>query len=97
MIALIFFIAGCRYDGARESIKSTEFEGVITNTFKEFSHNANVFRINAQNTSFEFSPDLWPDIWKYAEIGDSIIKPKDTLMIIIKKNDSISREFFYEF
>ena len=98
----MFFFAvlllGCRYDGGKENTKARSYKGIITDIYKEKKwHYMYAFKINVNNDTVKKPAEFWPRSWEYTEIGDSIIKPKDTLMIIIKKNDSISKEFFYEF
>ena len=97
LIIVIFTLTSCQYDGAREIIKSSEYKGVIIHTYREkFNHNAAVFVIKMHDSSLEMNPDSWPNLWEYAKIGDSIIKQKDTLLIIVIKNDSTKEEFFYD-
>ncbi len=54
------------------------------------------FTIKSDSIEFDDIIDFYSDAWQYAKVGDSIIKPADTLMIIIKMNDSTSREFLYK-
>ncbi|MBN1250655.1 MAG: hypothetical protein JXR51_15345 [Bacteroidales bacterium] len=73
-----------------------EYKGVINKIYKdETNHMVYTFNIKISNGEIlTENVGIWPHIWKYAKVGDSIIKPADTLMIIVKKRDASYREFF---
>jgi len=87
-----------RIDTGKKYCREEHYSGVILDIYQDkINHYSWTYKIS--NTKFLFDRDaqLWPKSWEYAQVGDSIIKPADTLMIIIKKNDSTKREFFYKF
>jgi len=100
LILFLLFAFGCiRYDGIKKRHKPEEFKGIITKIYQDGrNHGVFTFDIKTEEEEeFKRMAGLYPRSWEYAEIGDSIIKPADTLMIIIKKNDSTYKEFFYKF
>jgi len=100
LIFFLLFAFGCiRYDGAKKHIKPNKYKGVIEEIYRDDrNHGMWTFTVNTtDNESINIVANSWSRSWEYAEIGDSIIKPADTLMIIIKKNDSTYKEFFYKF
>lgn len=96
LILAIFTLISCEYDGGKEIIKSSGYKGVIIDAYREYPHNIAIFSIKTHDSSLKINPDSWPSLWEYAKIGDSIIKQKDTFLILVKKNDSIEKEFFYD-
>ena len=99
LIFFLLFAFGCiRYDGIKKSNKAEGYKGIITKIYQDDrNHGVSTFNIRTEKEEFKRLATLYPRSWEYAEIGDSIIKPADTLMIIIKKNDSTYKEFFYKF
>jgi len=75
------------------------FKGTITKIYQDKrSHYEYIFEIKSNSELIELNAEDWhPRSWAYARVGDSIIKPADTLLIIIKKNDSTFNDFFYVF
>lgn len=89
-----YFYLGC--DTQKDFQKKNAYKGIITPIYRdELKHGMYVSCIKNDSLVFEETIDWYPKSWEYAEIGDSIIKPPDTLMIIIKNNDSTFQEFFY--
>jgi hypothetical protein len=82
---------------AEKKAKEIYYRGVITKIHQEpMQHNMYFFDIHTKEYGeTETTASFWRHSWKYASVGDSIIKPPDTLMIIIKKPDGNSKEFFY--
>ena len=95
-IILMLFLS-CINEMARNKIKQDEYKGIIVDKYKEsINHDARTFMILIDNNNYETSAEFWPYAWEYASVGDSIIKPKDELKIIIKKKDGSSDVFFYQ-
>lgn len=91
-IVFIVLLFSCSSD-SEKFYKTLEYNGLIIDTFRQFNHNTLVFRINV-NESIEVEDELvWGGIGEYAEIGDSIIKPKDTLILIVKKSEKNLKPF----
>ena len=80
-------------------MKKMNFKGTITRIYEDKrSHYEYCFEIKTDSDIFEINAEDWRShSWEYATVGDSIIKPADTLMIIIKKNDSTFKKFSYHF
>ena len=99
LILIVFLSFSCiRIDGAKKSIKRDAYQGIITDIFREpWNHNALVFMVKIDSLDMKKYADCFPYSWEYARVGDSIIKPPDTLMIVIKKPNGESKEFFYRF
>jgi len=87
-----------RINTGKNDIKERYYRGEIGKIYQDNSnHMAWTFVVQAKGSSFEIVANIWPRSWEYAVVGDSIIKPPDTLMIIIKKNDTTQKEFLYKF
>ena len=99
LILIVFLSFSCiRIDGAKKSIKKNAYLGIITDIFRDkWNHDMRTFKIKIDSVEMEECADCFPYSWEYARVGDSIIKPPDTLMIIIKKPNGESKEFFYRF
>jgi len=95
----IVLLTGCiRIDTGKKESKAECFKGIITKIYQDDKqHYMYTFEIHTPNQVIIENAEIWSKSWSYAQVGDSIIKPTDTLMIIIKKNDSTEREFFYKF
>ena len=79
-------------------IKKESYSGVITDIFRQtWNHDMWIFTVKIDSLEKEKCAECFPYSWEYASIGDSIIKPPDTLMIVIKKPNGESKEFFYRF
>ena len=81
----------------QDVIKKVNYAGVITKIYQEPTrHNNYFFEICIEkDVETTINASWWWHSWAFANVGDSIIKPPDTLMIIIKKPDGRSQEFFY--
>ena len=81
----------------KKKVKEDFYRGIITRIYQEpMKHNMYFFDINTEYGKTGETASFWyPLPWEFADVGDSIIKPPDTLMIIIKKPDGRSKEFFY--
>lgn len=62
------------------------FRGVLKKSYNDpRNHMAFTFLLENNGEQFERLSEDFPRCWEYAEIGDSVIKLPDTLIIIIKK------------
>ncbi|MBN1250658.1 MAG: hypothetical protein JXR51_15360 [Bacteroidales bacterium] len=98
-LIIISFLYACRIDTVEKYVKADSYKGVVTKIYQDKkNHMAYTFEIKSSDGEiFKDDFDVWPYIWDYAKVGDSIIKPADTLMIIVKKRDNSYKEFFYHF
>lgn len=97
LLALFLVLSCIKINTGKDQMKHERYKGVITKIYQdESNHFMNTFEINAKTRFIEIA-NYYPKSWEYAQVGDSIIKPPDTLMIIIKKNDTTQKEFFYKF
>jgi hypothetical protein len=95
---MTYFFISFVNDRAEKSVKEVHYKGRITKIYQvPMKHNNFFFDIYTEEyaETSETASDWWYSSWEYASVGDSIIKPPDTLMIIIKKPDGSSKEFFY--
>jgi hypothetical protein len=100
LLYILLFIVSCSGEFRYSIIetKKEKYKGVIIYKYIDSTNHcarSGVFRQLNVNKNIVF--ELWPGSWDYAKISDSIIKNPDTLMIIIKKNDSIKKNFKYVF
>ena len=81
---------------AKKAEKEVSFSGIITKLYRiPMQHDMRVFDVQTEYGEIGVTADNWWYLWEFASVGDSIIKPPDTLMVIIKKPDGRSKEFFY--
>jgi len=77
-------------------VKKGFYSGVITKIYREpMQHDMWFFDIDTECGVSGVTASFWSKSWEFASVGDSIIKPPDTLMIIIKKPNGESKEFYY--
>jgi hypothetical protein len=78
----------------RELYQKDHYRGIIIKIYwNKDNHGMGTFSVRTDSSEFEEIADFYSQSWDYAKVGDSIIKPIDTLMIIIKRNDSTFKEF----
>ena len=99
LIFIVILLYSCiRIDAGRNKTLKDNYKGVITKIYQdEIHHYTWTFQIKTNTDIIDRDAQLWPKCWEYAKVGDSIIKPADTLMIIITKNVNTSKKFFYKF
>ena len=99
LIFIVILLSSCiRIDTGKNKTLKDNFKGVITKIYQdEIHHYTWTFQIKTTTDIIDRDAQLWPKCWEYAKVGDSIIKPADTLMIIITKNVNTSKKFFYKF
>lgn len=97
-IILAFVLPSVNNELVRRSIVKSEYKGIILEIFNDIKyHNVTTFKIRTfQNQKEEKEADSYPDCWKYAEVGDSIIKEKDVSYITIKKKNGDDKIFYYK-
>ena len=93
-IATTIFFIYFTNENAKKKIKKDAYCGVITDIYRDSRDNEKwIFKIKVDSLEREQCLDHFSYSWEYACIGDSIIKPFDTLMIIIKKPNGESKGF----
>ncbi len=99
IIVFMFFYTACiRYDGGKEHTRTRKYNGTVVSIFQDTkNHYMYTFLIKIKKDTIEECAEFWPKSWEYAKVGDSIIKPKDTLMLIIKKPTGKFKKFYYMF
>lgn len=94
-IFIVIFISGCLNQIAKKAEKEDEYKGIITDIYRDINnHNMNTFSVNTFFGKTDITADLYSDSRQYASIGDSIIKLKDELYIIIKKKSGDQKRFY---
>jgi len=79
-----------------KKVKKGFYKGVITKIYREpMQHDMYFFDIHTECGVTGVTASFWSKSWEFASVGDSIIKPPDTLMTIIIKPNGESKEFFY--
>jgi len=99
ILIAFFLVSACiRIDIGHKQAKEEYYKGKIIKIYRnDKQHYMYYFDIQTRYQIISKNAEMWSELWSNAQVGDSIIKPPDTLMIIIKKNDSTKREFFYKF
>ncbi|WP_029905330.1 hypothetical protein [Prevotella sp. 10(H)] len=94
LIMQIIFNNNCT--GNNESIaeynEKSEFSSVILNIYID-TKNHHLYRFKIEGLENDFYSAYYINSWKYASIGDSIIKKKGEPFIIIKKGDGSYKKF----
>jgi len=81
---------------ADKAAKEISFRCIITRIYQEPNqHDMYFFDVHTDCGIPGVTASFWWYSWEFASVGDSIIKPPDSLMIIIKKPNGESREFYY--
>jgi len=98
IICLPFIISCIRIDTGHKQAKEEYYKGKIIKIYQnDKQHYMYYFDIQTRNQIISKNAEMWSQLWSYAKVGDSIIKPADTLMLIIKKNDTTQKVFTYKF
>jgi hypothetical protein len=94
---IILFFFACT--NSKNEVKDASFRGVITDKYNNFkSHGQCMYNIYSKNNEdLCLYAEDFPKLWEFAEIGDSVIKIKDSLKIEIKKKNGMSRTFYADF
>ena len=92
----IIFLYSCTF-GDKERTYKKSYKGIIVKNYRD-NNNHGMYTFNILNNSYKFEvlSEVWPRCWEYAEIGDSVIKLPDTLMLIVKKPDGREKHFNYD-
>jgi len=73
------------------------FDGILIKNYRDSSNRMMLtFLLEKNGLKFKRLSEEFPRCWEYAEIGDSVIKMKDTLILIIKKKDE-EKIFHYQY
>ena len=96
MVLVIGAIAtSCNYSDY--NIRNRNFRGVIIKKYQDASNRYMwAFDVDSNSKTFQVGAVHYPKCWNYAEIGDSIIKKKDSIYIKICKPNGESRIFTYK-
>ena len=79
------------------NIKNDSYRGVIKEIYNDKNnHDVYIFSFQSQNENSKEIAEWFPYSWKYATVGDSIIKEKGDLYITIKKKSGHSKIFYFD-
>ena len=94
---IILFLFACK--SSKDDVKDASFKGVINNKYNNYTtHGQWMFDVSSENDENScLYAEAFPKSWEFAEIGDSVIKIKDSLKIEIKKKNGTSRTFYADF
>lgn len=98
LISVVILLFSCQRINEihKREIKLQSFRGIIIKNFQDSSnHMVYTFIIKTDQSTFEYGAQDLQQIWKYAKVGDSIIKLTDSLKLTIK-NESGTKSFYYE-
>ena len=95
VLVIVLFISSCN-KFAEDKLRNSSYKGVIISLYKEEkNHNVGMFSVKENEFCFEVDAFIFHEAFEYAESGDSIIKKKGEMSILIKKSSSNSRLFYY--
>lgn len=81
----------------KNNIKKDSYNGIIQKIYEDKNnHYSIVFWVKTADRSFNEISESFPYSWKYATVGDSIIKEKGELYIRIKKKNGDSKIFYFD-
>ena len=81
---------------SKDILKKTTYKGIVVRKYIDESNHGQTTGIVRQEDSDKYIMfHDWVGSWDYVNVGDSIIKKADTLMITIKKQNLSSKDFFY--
>jgi hypothetical protein len=103
LVIAILFLYSCHSNYNRSVCKNENYRGVITKKYEmlmnhnmwTFDIHGDNYSINEVNYSFKTNVGVFPRCWDYAEVGDSVIKKKDSLYLRIKKPNGNNQIFYY--
>jgi hypothetical protein len=97
---LILLVASCGVDISRNELKRQNIKGVVIKKYTDnFNHAAHVLVYSAKEKTGFYSKELYgdenklyvgrweenSDLWSYVQVGDSLIKPPGSLLLLIKR------------
>jgi len=95
LLLIVFLLSSCTFGDKGRTYKKS-FKGVIIKKYQnDKNHGMLTFDIVNNNQKFWVISERWPRCWEFAEVGDSIIKPPDTLILTIKKPNGTEKHFNY--
>lgn len=93
---ILIFLTGC--DFRRDDRRAQSYKGIIIKKYRVlYNHNALYYTVKVNNDTVRCDVSDWLDMYRYAKIGDSVIKKANELKITVKKNDSTSKIFPYAY
>ena len=95
-ISIIFFLTSCIIN--KKGMMDAEYKGTILKVYND-TNNRYYFTFLIKTTegnTYEEIAEWFPYSWKYASVGDSIIKEKGDLYITIKKRSGHSQIFYFD-
>jgi len=93
---ILILLIGC--DFRRDDRRAQNYKGIITKKYRViYNHNALYYTIKVKDDTVTCHATDWLDMYRYAKIGDSVIKKANELKITIKRNNSTSKTFPYAY
>jgi len=97
LITCVYY--SCHYDGLKNTEKKFAAYGIVLKKYcDDNNHGITTIVYKNKDGVFEYDVEGWSrnsDFWEYLQIGDSIIKPADTLVMRVKKNNGEFQDFQY--
>ena len=95
ILVLLFFLS-CTF-GEKDATYKLKYKGVILKNYQDDNnHGMLTFDVKDNDIKFSVLSEKWSNCWEYAEVGDSVIKLPDTLILIIKKPNGKEKHFKYD-
>ena len=87
---ILTLLVSCGVDIYRIQVRSADIKGVlIKKDIDDFNHNAHVLiyadSISVENKLYVGRWEENSDLWSYVQVGDSLIKEPNSLLLIIKR------------
>ena len=96
IVLALLFLLSCTF-GDKKATYKLKYKGVILKNYQDDNnHGMLTFDVKDEDNKSSIVVDKWPRCWEYAEVGDSVIKPPDTLLFIIKKPNGEEKHFKYD-
>jgi len=95
-IITILIFHSCQIDFGKDEIEKDIYTGIIIDKFQDKNdHYMWTLEIKS-DIKYNIIAERWNGLWQYAEIGDSVLKPENTLDLKIRKKNGITKIFKYE-
>jgi len=99
IISILFIIGILLSCSSRKEDTNNEIIGKVTKKYVDYNnHGAMTIIYENSSKEFKYQIDEWisDDLWKYLQIGDSVIKPSGTLILRVKKEDGSYKDYEYQ-
>lgn len=97
LLTLAAFVNYYNNKSNRNLYKKDVYKGIVYKKITESNRHGNSYLVVIdESDTFNISLYEWPYLWEYAELGDTLIKPADTLLLYVKKKNGTVKTIIYK-